>query len=671
MGFAVILSVAGVVCAVLLFLFRREDRAAPVILLSAAVAFAAHSVYQAREITPLQNAVGREVEAVGIVQAVDARRLPIYSMTVRAAFPQENLPDATLHVRGWGDLYFEPGDGIRMTVRLEELFGREAYYNARGIFVGGNLREARPHAALSWAQRFEGFFLRQRAAAAERVAVNIPSANAAMVAGVTLGEIDGMDPALATALSRSGIIHIVVVSGMHLSILVGILTGLLGRLGLGRLPLALIGMSGALGFSFLVGFSPSVARGAVMLGVYLLAGVISRRSDSINSLGLALLLICIFAPHWMLSRGLWLSFAATAGIILYTDPILSWFKAGRGWESLPERAAANLLLGAAATTVAAYLFTLPILVVSVGWVSLVSPIVNVLVAPLVLPTLLFGVLSAFFTGGWVAPFAWVADLCAGLIADIALLASGLPFATFALSEFWKLLWVLLACGMAVWLVCQKAGKSLWKYGVTLLALAFAVGSVTFDLSNRGKVEAAAIAGVSPILLTREGSAVLVGTPQPHEFARLTRYLDYRGVTHLDAVVAYDAGNQITSAMIRLVEDYNAPLVIGPDDDYILGLLALALPEREILSAGYASIDVLGGVEMRTAPTALGAEIRVGGVVLVKSGEEYGISALPSEEGSAGVRFFGDGVVVWTEQAPPAFEPLGGLLFGERRLVLSL
>jgi len=668
LGAPLIFSVLCAVVGALFFLLRRSARTAQVVFLSASIAFAAYEVYYIRTIQPLHGAEGREVIVQGVVTSVDQRRLPSYTLMVQASFPQDNLPDANLRIRGWGDLYFQPGDGIRARLQLEELRGSPIYHNSRGVFMGARLLESESFDELAGSERFQRFFLRRRAAATTNIAYNIPTENGALVAGITLGELSGVDPALSSALSRSGIIHLAVVSGMHLSILVGLITELPKRLGAGKRISSLLGIFAAVGFAFLVGISPSIIRALVMMLVYITAGMLSRRSDSLNSLGFALLLICVFAPHWMLDRGLWLSFGSTAGIILWSGPMIDRIKARYANERLPTRILANTLLGAGAITLSAYVFSMPVMIVTAGWLSLVSPIVNILVAPLVVPALICGVISAFFTGVWVAPFAFVADLCAGLIADIALTAASLPFATFALNEFWMLLWFLLAAGMAGYLLYRKAGKDHWKYAVTLLTLAFAVGSLSLGISNRGKVEVAAIEGSSSIVLIREGSAVVVGTPTVFEFNRLTRYLDYRGVTHLDAVIAYDAGEQISSALIRLVDDYNAALVIGPDDDYILNQMSRALVNTEVLSGGYATINVLGGVNIRPSLTSRQVEIQIGRVNIVKSGEEHPVMEATNPNL---VRIWPDGVMVWTRNTPPAFEPLGAVIFGERRLVLNL
>ena len=716
LGGALVLSVLSAVAGLVLLLLReRNGRMAAAVLLSAAVAFAAWEAYHARAIAPLRAAVGRDVTVQGVVTAVDARRLPTYALTVRASFPADNLPDTLLRLRGWGELGFEPGDGIHATVRMEELMGSHAFYNSRGVFMSARLLEYRHFDELTFWHRGERFFLQRRAQAVENVRHHSSPLNANMVAGMTLGHLDEMAPELATALSRAGVIHMVVVSGMHLSILVGLIAELLRRLRAGQRASALAGMGAALGFAFLVGLSPSIMRALIMMLVYLGAGMFSRRSDSLNSLGFALLLICIAAPHWMLDRGLWMSFCATAGIIVWSGPMIERIKRRYAGESLPVRLAANTFLGAGAVTLSAYVFCLPVMVTTVGWLSLISPVVNVLVAPLAAPTLVFGLIGAATTARWATPFAVIADICAGLIADISLSASALPFAVLRLSEFWLLIWLLFSGGAAVYLVRRRAQWRLWRYALALAAVVFAVGSVTFAAAQRGTIEVAAIEGVSPIVLTREGSAVVVGTPELFEINRLVRYLSYRGIERLDAVIAYDSGPQMTSALIRLVRDYQVGLIIGPDDDYILGQMARALPGVSVMSGGSAAINVLGGAYIRPSPNGREIEIQVGRTSIVKSGEEY---AIMSTEGrrhymdaqhlapagqpaqmrnystsygyaiigrehdphaqrlaSAGqtgqVRIWQGGVMVWPRDAPPVFEPLGALLFGERRLVLSV
>jgi len=405
----------------------------------------------------------------------------------------------------------------------------------------------------------------------------------------------------------------------------------------------------------------------VMMSAFQLSGIFSRRGDPLNSLGFALLIVCIFAPHWVLGRGLWLSFLSTAGIIVYAGPITRWAQARFSWESRVATALGNSMIGATAATIGAYIFCLPVMVFTSGWLPIVSPVVNILVAPLAFPALVFGLLSAFVSAAWIAPFAWIAGMSAQLLADVSRISAALPFATFAVNEFWMLIWLTLASGICIYLVRQKADKQLWRYGATLIALSFALGSVTMSAAIPGRVEISSLEDVSPIVVVRGTDAVVVGTPNPFELRRIVRYLDHRGVQNLTTIVAYDQGNQVTSGLIDLVERYETSPVFGPGDGYILGQIQHALPRTEVLSGGYATIRVLGGVYIRPLDAGR-VQIRTGRVTIHKSGEEYAIVRVPPR---GSVHIWQSGVMVWAEDVPPTFDPLGALLFGERRLIIDI
>lgn len=646
------------------YALRRSARVIPVALLSASLALACFTLYRERSVLPLEQMAGETVRAQGMV--IEATRAnPGFILTVRAGFPEEELPGAVLRVRGYGELEYAPGDGISCLLRLEELPGSKSYYHSRGIFTSARLLEAQPHTRLNLPQAAEGLVLRLRSRMTENLYTNLNPETAGVMSAMALGEWGGIGRADSDALSRAGTIHLLSVSGLHLSILVGCVAALLKRLGLGERATALGSMAASLAFALLVGLSPSITRALVMMLLMLSARLISRRSDSLNSLGLALLLICILAPHWMLSRGLWLSCTSTAGIVSLSGPLHKRIADAYASRGRVARRLAQTFLGAGAVAVSAYAFSFPVLLVTSGWVSLLSPVANILVAPLAAPALVCGMLCALFVP--FAPAAWLCDLCVGLILSLSRLVASLPLLSFSLDEFWKLLWLLLAVGVVFLLVRWRAGGRLWRYGAALLALSFAAGSMTLYAARRDRVELAALQGCSAVVLLRQGSAVVVGTPSPYEIGALSSYLEYRGIKALDAVIASDCGEQIGSGMLRLAADFAPGMVLGPDDDYILAELARALPEAAVMSSGYATIEVLGGVALRVDGVTGEIQIAVGDNLIVKSREEYAIMDGTGSE----VRIWKDGILIWTQDAPPAFEPMGDLLFGERRLILRL
>ncbi|MGI6404257.1 MAG: hypothetical protein ACOX0K_08660, partial [Oscillospiraceae bacterium] len=126
-------------------------------------------------------------------------------------------------------------------------------------------------------------------------------------------------------------------------------------------------------------------------------------------------------------------------------------------------------------------------------------------------------------------------------------------------------------------------------------------------------------------------------------------------------------------------DFSPGLVAGPDDDYILSMLERALPGQTVLSTGYARIQVLGDVFMEAAPVTGAVLIQAGHHFILHSGEKYAIIT-QEQPASSGQLSHGTSPALGdlqkvlsakTGQTPPAFEPVGSFLFGERRFILKL
>ena len=136
------------------------------------------------------------------------------------------------------------------------------------------------------------------------------------------------DDALYCAMSRAGFMHIVAVSGMHVSFLVGLLQFILGR---GRrsavICIALVWL-----FVLVTGASPSAVRAGFMQSMLLMAPVLRRENDAVTSLSAILALILLSNPYAAASISLQLSFGAMAGIICFSGKL---FEAAM--NKLPER----------------------------------------------------------------------------------------------------------------------------------------------------------------------------------------------------------------------------------------------------------------------------------------------------------------------------------------------
>ena len=152
----------------------------------------------------------------------------------------------------------------------------------------------------------------------ERINKNFSGQERELLKGILLGEREGIDRDVKNEFAKSGILHILAVSGLH----VGFIILLLGFIvSITRLPnkvkLLLI-ICGIIFYALLTGSRPPVIRAALITGILQLGFLTERRVEPLNSIGAAGLIILLFRPDDLFSASFQLSFAAFFGIIFIT-----------------------------------------------------------------------------------------------------------------------------------------------------------------------------------------------------------------------------------------------------------------------------------------------------------------------------------------------------------------
>jgi len=224
-----------------------------------------------------------------------------------------------------------------------------------------------------------------RRGAAEALTQVLPEPEAGLAAGILIGLRDRVDRDLAAAFTAAGVSHVVAISGWNIAIVATAIAALTGRLG--RRRRSVVTIIAIVTYVAFAGASASVVRAALMAGVVLLARESGRAGRATAALGWAVTLLLVADPKLVGDAGFQLSSLATAGLIAWATPLTGWIEtAGRG--RLPGWLAENL-----GVSLAAQAATLPIILVSFGRVALWSPLVNLLVVPLVAPAMAVGVLA--------------------------------------------------------------------------------------------------------------------------------------------------------------------------------------------------------------------------------------------------------------------------------------
>ncbi len=208
---------------------------------------------------------------------------------------------------------------------------------------------------------------------------------------VFLGDRYAVSPYLQGLLRTTGLSHIAVVSGLHLSIITLICRKIFYKLFGNRIAAGCFTIISILLFVCLTGFGVSVIRAAFMLVIYIIGTMVGRKSDSLNSIGGAALLLVCMNPYAVGDVGMLLSFAATIGIVLWSKKIS--VPAMNKLNTIPFfrlkyiNRFISLVVDTLSCSICATLWTLPITILVYRGFSLVSLVANLLVVPLMMVVL--------------------------------------------------------------------------------------------------------------------------------------------------------------------------------------------------------------------------------------------------------------------------------------------
>ncbi len=367
---------------------------------------------------------------------------------------------------------------------------------------------------------------------------------AGIVVALANGDSRGLSAEQWQVLRRTGTLHLVAISGLHISLIAGIaffiarwLWALPGYTVL-RLPAPMFGAVCALLaaglYAALAGFVIPTQRALIMLAVALSGVLLRRRFPPSQLLAFALLAVLVYDPLSIMAAGFWLSFAAVAVIL---------FAMQGGRTDAPVLYKWGYIQWAIA------LGMLPLMLVMFQQFSLVAPLANMIAVPvfdlLAVPLTLAGVLSFGLLPDAVAGVFF--KLAAGLLHllwQVLTFLADLPFSQWIQSA--PPTWALL-CGIAgvALLLAPRGWPARWAGAVWLLPLflvrppAPAPGEAWFTLLDVGQ-------GLAAVVRTQTHTLVFDTGPRYGSFdtgdAVVEPYLNARGVRHIDTLIISHGDN---------------------------------------------------------------------------------------------------------------------------------
>jgi len=449
----------------------------------------------------------------------------------------------------------EPGERWQLIVRLQRPHGNanphgfdyEAWLLAQGIRATGYVRPAgsRNVRLDAFVPRPGHVVERARASLRRHILQQLDGKPyAGVIVALVIGDQRGIEQSDWDVFNRTGISHLVSISGLHVTMVAGLGAWLMSAfwrrsffVAGAALPLrlpaqkaaAIAGAVVALGYVLLAGFGVPAQRTFYMLAVVALALCSGRIVTLSQVLCLALGVVVLLDPWAVLSPGFWLSFGAV-GVILYAN--MGRVRSERRWR--------RTLGMAARTQYAVTVGLVPLTMFLFSQVSLVSPLANTVAIPaislLVTPLALLGALLPAPLAGWVLGLAHGA---------VALLAEGLSWLSSGALAIWNApapqgwIFALALLGTA-WMLAPRgwphrwAGLAAWLPMLTQLPTAPEDGAFTVTAFDVGQ-------GMALLVETHRHRLLYDAGPQyaPGQDAAgriLLPYLRARGIGRLDALL---------------------------------------------------------------------------------------------------------------------------------------
>ncbi len=478
LGFVVFLGIFVAGC--LLFLFKREAKASAALLVFGlgfslvwqSVFFSSDEL--AREL--LRNDVLARITVTSFSEQASGE----LSFTGKLVHN-----DKTVRLIVYADdfgMSLKPGDVVESKLRIfevenTEFFAQKTYYKSRYIDAIANASEIKfitteKHSKLIYFAEYAANKLKMMAETLYR------DKEAGFMRALLLGDTSGLSAEFKNRLQKIGISHAVSVSGMHISFFVSFIIFFTKNKFLKLITIPVIFC-----FALIVGAPQSALRAVIMQSLFLLSDVKKREYDPLTAVFFAAFVLVFINPYCATDIAFLLSFSATLGIILLFPKIFAMFSlVGKNLLGM-KRKIFNAVASIVGITVSALLFTSPISAYTFNTVSVIAPISNVLLSP---------VISLIFAGGFVSlllgfifiPFGKGIATLISFVIEFAMnvinFLSNFKYAEIFAGEAVAILTVSFLCLVVIYSILAGRKKIRIWYSIAVAAIAFfAVFTVKF------------------------------------------------------------------------------------------------------------------------------------------------------------------------------------------------
>ena len=507
----------------------------------------------------------------------------------------------------------KPGDmmegSFRFRITTPDGTKGATYHRGEGIFLLG-YQDGAVQIAASHADRIKHLPAALRRGIRDILGSCFPEDTFSFAQALLLGDSSGLDYETETAFKVSGIRHITAVSGLHVSILYGLLSAVTckRRFLTAVLGLPLLGL-----FAAVAGFTPSVVRACIMVGLMMLATTVNREYDGATELGSAALVMLLVNPLVITSIGFQLSVASVAGIFLFNEHIREWLKIifgdpkGNGLTARLNR----WFCASVSLSVSAVSLTTPLCAFYFGTVSLVGILTNLLTLWAV-SFIFYGIIAVclvyLLSFSAAKLLAWVISWLIRYVLAAAKLCAGLPLAAVYTKSIYIVLWLIFVYILLTVFLIMKQKKPLQLICCGILGLCAALlCSWAEPLSDECRVTVLDVGQGQSVLIQSEGRTYLIdcGGDDAEDTADIVaETLLSQGISRLDGIILthYDADH--AGGTPYLLTRISTDILFLPDtEDNGFGNAVASMPdcsvfriwEDVVVSFGNTNMTIFGPI----------------------------------------------------------------------------
>lgn len=293
---------------------------------------------------------------------------------------------------------------------IPESFDYATYLEQKGIYHTFQVKSQHWRFFSSQpASTFRGYMYNLREKWVERLdAYHLSASTQGIIEALVWGKTDDVDKEQMKAYTRTGVVHILAVSGMHVGLIYALTRPITQRIRGKRsalirflIPAVILWL-----YAAITGFSPSVSRAAVMLTLVIITEQFQQTSERMNMFFTSMFLLVVAEPNVVFHVGFQLSYAAVLGIMVFQQPIKQLLQS--------PFSILRTVTDLCAVSIAAQLMTLPLCLYHFHQFPTYFLLANIIAVPISTAVLYIGLV--FFAMNWFSPIAYLAiNLCETLI----------------------------------------------------------------------------------------------------------------------------------------------------------------------------------------------------------------------------------------------------------------